>query len=91
MRRFGRYPGWGFGARLVGRTSDASPIKWPRGKFVARGQLSDVRSIDSYRFGRGVGLPVVAGASSAIQVVALRSYLRPFAAFRASLVAFITR
>jgi hypothetical protein len=54
------------------------------------GPATWVRSIDSYRFGRGgVGLP--AGASSAIQVVALRSYLRPFAAFRASLVAFITR
>ena len=49
-------------------------------------------SIDSYRFGfcRG-GLPVVAGASSGTQVIALRSYLKPFAAFSASLVAFITR
>ena len=36
-------------------------------------------------------LPVVAEASSGTQVMALRSYLKPFAAFSASLVEFITR
>ena len=50
------------------------------------------KSIGGYRFGfcRG-GLPVVAEASSGTQVMALRSYLKPFAAFSASLVEFITR
>src|SRR4051794_28681340 len=43
---------------------------------------------------RGAGFagdPVVEGVSSEIQVIALRSYLNPFALFRASFVAFITR
>lgn len=37
------------------------------------------------------GEPVVAGASSGTQVIALRSYLKPFAPFKASLVEFMTR
>src|SRR5271165_2956255 len=44
----------------------------------------------SYLFGAG-RVPVVAGASSGIQVIALRSYLSPLAFLRASLVEFITR
>jgi hypothetical protein len=38
-----------------------------------------------------LGLPVVAGVSSGIHVMLVRSYLNPFAFFRASLVEFITR
>src|SRR6266436_3516573 len=48
----------------------------------------------AYLSERGAGavcVPVVAGASSGIQVIALRSYLNPFALFSASLVEFITR
>src|ERR1700732_1038737 len=48
----------------------------------------------SYLFGLGadvLGLPVVAGISSGIHVILVRSYLNPFALFRASLVEFITR
>jgi hypothetical protein len=37
-----------------------------------------------YLLGRRAGVPVVAGASSGIQVMASRSYLNPFAAFSAS-------
>src|SRR3954452_15686609 len=44
-----------------------------------------------YLLGRRAGVPVVAGASSGIQVIASRSYLNPLAAFSASFVEFITR
>jgi len=47
-----------------------------------------------YLFGLGadvLGLPVVAEVSSGIHVMLVRSYLNPFAFFRASLVEFITR
>src|SRR5262245_15744258 len=47
-----------------------------------------------YRFWRGAagaGVPVVAGASSGIQVIALRSYLNPLALLSASFVEFMTR
>src|SRR5262245_48937949 len=44
-----------------------------------------------YRRGAGAaGEPVVAGESSGSQVIALRSYLNPFALLSASLVEFIT-
>src|SRR3954466_1167716 len=64
-----------------------------RGAAVAGG----LRSSESdscgcvYLLGRRAGVPVVAGASSGIQVIASRSYLNPFAAFSASFVEFITR
>src|ERR1700716_4357677 len=45
----------------------------------------------SERGSGAAGVPVVAGASSGIQVIALRSYLNPFAVFNASLVEFMTR
>src|SRR5215831_4788704 len=38
-----------------------------------------------------VGVPVVAGVSSGTHVIALRSYLKPLALLRASLVEFMTR
>jgi cytochrome bd-type quinol oxidase subunit 2 len=49
-----------------------------------------------YLFCRGAGagaagVPVVAGESSGVQVIALRSYLNPFAALSASFVEFMTR
>src|SRR5262245_36444124 len=47
-----------------------------------------------YRFWRGAagaGVPVVAGASSGIQVIALRSYLNPLALLSASFVEFMTK
>src|SRR3954447_6522964 len=54
------------------------------------------RTVSVYLFCHGAGagaagVPVVAGASSGVQVIALRSYLNPFAAFSASFVEFMTR
>ena len=50
--------------------------------------------IRRYRFWRGpagAGVPVLAGASSGIHVIALRSYLNPLALLSASFVEFMTR
>ena len=44
-----------------------------------------------YRLRCCAGVPVVAGVSSGIQVILVRSYLNPLAFFKASLVEFITR
>src|SRR4051812_36078993 len=44
-----------------------------------------------WRGAPGAGVPVVAGASSGIQVIALRSYLNPLAVLSASFVEFSTR
>jgi hypothetical protein len=41
-------------------------------------------------FGRGDGVPVVAGGLSGVQVMAVRSYLKPGALFNASFVALTT-
>src|SRR3954454_5801650 len=54
------------------------------------------RTVSVYLFCRGAGagaagVPVVAGESSGVQVIALRSYLNPFAALSASFVEFMTR
>src|SRR6266478_4539696 len=58
------------------------------------GPRSNSRFGVRYRFWRGAagaGVPVVAGASSGIQVIALRSYLNPLALLSASFVEFMTR
>jgi len=64
---------------------EEGPPKWTP---AARGKSR------RYRFWRGAagaGVPVVAGASSGIQVIALRSYLNPLALLSASFVVFIMR
>ena len=65
-----------------------------RGMKAAEGYIGgpEVKSASFYRRGGGAaGEPVVAGASSGSQVIALRSYLNPFALLSASFVEFITR
>ena len=57
----------------------------------AAGQPAALNRLSSLSRRRIAGVPVVAGPSSGIRVIALRSYLNPFAVLSASLVAFITR
>jgi hypothetical protein len=44
-----------------------------------------------WRGAAGAGVPVVAGASSGVHVIALRSYLKPLALLSASFVEFMTK
>src|SRR6476619_2457769 len=69
--------------RDVGYTMD--------GAAVTGGPVHRECEFARYLFGRDAGVPVVAGASSGIQVMASRSYLNPLALFRASFVEFMTK
>jgi hypothetical protein len=62
----------------------------PKSTPAAQGK-SGIRRYRFWRGAAGAGVPVVAGASSGIQVIALRSYLNPLALLSASFVEFITR
>src|SRR6185503_5095934 len=76
-------PGWAVAASDTPSNAGRPPLPAASGAKKAIGER--------YRLGRRAGVPVVAGASSGIQVIASRSYLNPFAAFSASFVEFITR
>src|SRR5262249_38607870 len=84
--------GWLIGhavASLAYRRRRKGPPAPRRRPFEARKDRGPYLLLD-----RGAGLagePVVAGASSGIHVIALRSYLKPLAFLSRSLVAFMTR
>jgi hypothetical protein len=84
--------------RLMSRKTRALSLlagPWPAERAaVSGGPRSRKRFGARYRFCRGAGgagVPVVAGASSGVQVIALRSYLNPLALLSASFVEFMTR